>query len=130
MGKKGAVIFCGYSLFNQRINELFSRTMTNGVEAVLCMVAFYFYSKLTYKKKTLCYDRNLAWMTLSITLAFLIRSSSLIGWIPLALVSIFSTPNIFSNLIAIIQAGILVAIPTIGFSIALDSWYYGKLAIP
>ena len=76
------------------------------------------------------HDKNLALMTLSITLAFLIRSSSLIGWIPLALVSIFSTQNVFSNLFSIIQAGVLVAIPTIGFSIALDSWYYGKLAIP
>ena len=130
MGKKGALIFCGYSVFNRRINEIFSRTMTNGVEAVLCMIGFYFYSKLTYKKQTLTYDKNLALMTLSITLAFLIRSSSLIGWIPLALVSIFSTQNIFSNLFSIIQAGVLVAIPTIGFSIALDSWYYGKLAIP
>ena len=99
--------------------------MTNGVEAVLCMVAFYFYSKLTYKKKTLTYDRNLALMTFSITLAFLIRSSSLVGWIPLALVAIFSTPNFISNFIAVAKAGILVAIPTLIFSIGLDSWFYG-----
>ena len=69
-------------------------------------------------------------MTFSITIAFLIRSSSLIGWIPLAIVSIFSTPQFISNLIAIIQAGIFVALPTMVFSVALDSWYYGQLTVP
>lgn len=83
--------------------------MTNGVEAVLSMMAFYFYVNLTYtnasaknKKENhqktgqishvaLVFDKNLALMTLAITVAFLIRSSSLIGWIPLAIFKIIST---------------------------------------
>ena len=44
MGKRGAVIFMVYSLFNRRINEIFQRTMTNGVESVLSMAAFFFYT--------------------------------------------------------------------------------------
>lgn len=120
-----------YSIFNKRINEIFSRTMTNGVEAVLCIIAFYFYSSIKYKKAhskqeySIVFDRNLASMTFSITLAFLIRSSSLIGWIPLAIFKIVSSKDIISNLISIIAAGIFVAIPTVAISICLDSLFYG-----
>lgn len=64
-------------------------------------------------------------MTFSITLAFLIRSSSLIGWIPLAIFKIVSSKDIISNLISIIAAGIFVAIPTVAISICLDSLFYG-----
>lgn len=64
-------------------------------------------------------------MTFAITLAFLIRSSSLIGWIPLAIFKIVSSKDVVSNLISIIAAGIFVAIPTIAISICLDSLFYG-----
>ena len=50
MGKKGALIYMVYAIFNKRINEIFSRTMTNGVEAVLCLIAFYYYSNLKYQR--------------------------------------------------------------------------------
>ena len=46
--KKCALIFMVYSLFNKNINTIFGRTMTNGAEAVFCMMAFYYYSKLQY----------------------------------------------------------------------------------
>jgi hypothetical protein len=129
MGKKGALIFNTYSIFNRRINEIFQRTMTNGVEAVMCMIAFYYYSSIKYQKdkgsSRIVFEKNLAAMTFAITLAFLIRSSSLIGWIPLALFKIISTKDVFSNLLAIIQAGIFVSLPTILISILLDSLFYG-----
>ena len=48
IGKKGALIYMLYTLFNRRINEIFQRTMTNGVEAVLIIMAFYYYTNLTY----------------------------------------------------------------------------------
>jgi len=72
-------------------------------------------------------------MTFAITMAFLIRSSSLIGWFPLALASILSTNSInyiFLNLSAICKAGILVAVPLITISIGIDSLFYGKLTFP
>jgi Alg9-like mannosyltransferase family len=72
-------------------------------------------------------------MTFAITIAFLIRSSSLIGWIPLALASIFSSNSINSillNFTAICKAGLFVAVPLIMISIGVDSLFYGKLTFP
>ena len=72
-------------------------------------------------------------MTSCITIAFLIRSSSIIGWFPLALIKIFYADSIlcsFYNLSAITKAGLFIAVPMILFSICLDSYYYGTLAFP
>ena len=46
VNKKCAIIFIIYSLFNKNINEVFGRTMTNGTEAVFCMMAFFYFFKL------------------------------------------------------------------------------------
>ena len=43
LNKKCSLIFIIYSLFNLNINQVFLRTMTNGTEAVLCIIAFYYY---------------------------------------------------------------------------------------
>jgi len=154
VNKKCALIFMAYSLFNMRINELFMRTMTNGTEAVFTLVAFYYFSKLQYKThiiqgkadpskgnrppkhkiyQHLVFDANMAKMTSAITLAFIVRSSSLIGWVPLALLAIFQTTNlqnILLNLWNISLSGIFVALPLMGFSIAFDSLIYGRFTIP
>ena len=44
LNKKCALIHMVYSLFNKNINAIFGRTMTNGAEAVFCIMAFYYYS--------------------------------------------------------------------------------------
>jgi len=69
----------------------------------------------------------MAIMTTSITLAFLVRSSSLVGWVPLALWKILSG---FDYFIAIVTAGILIAIPVCILSVIIDSIEYGKFTIP
>ena len=99
--------------------------MTNGAEVVCCMAGFYYFSKLNYVKGTLKLDRNMLLMVVAISLAFLIRSSSLVGWIPLALAAIFKN-NVCGNLWIIIQAGLLVTLPMLILSFCLDSLYYGK----
>ena len=83
-GKKGAIICLGIGIFNRRMNEIYGKTLTNTPEAIFCLVGIYYYNRLKPK-----FDKNMILMTLSITLAFLIRSSSLIGWIPLALIKMF-----------------------------------------
>ena len=138
LNKKCALIMITYSLFNRRINELFQKTMTNGIEAVLCQIAFYYYINLQYKsdksnKQHLIFEKNMVLMTFAITMAFLIRSSSLIGWVPLALASILSSNSInciLLNFSAICKAGICVAVPLITLSIGIDSLFYGKLTFP
>ncbi len=140
INKKCALIFIIYSLFNKNINEIFGRTMTNGAEAVFCMIAFYYYFNLKYadfniskNQYFLFFEKNMALMTFSITMAFLVRSSSIIGWVPLALIYILSSSSfvcMLLNLFAIAKAGVFVALPMIVISLAIDSFYYGKFAFP
>ena len=122
IGKRGAAVTMLYLLFNFTINQIFSKTLTNGAESVFCQMAFYYFARLKPK-----FDRNMALMTLSITLAFIVRSSSLIGFIPLALFQMFQSCDDF---LAILQSAIFVALPTFTLSIVCDSIYYGKWACP
>jgi hypothetical protein len=122
LGTKGAKLALLYMLFNKRINEIPQKTLANGAELNLTVIAFYFFSKL---KPT--FDRNMACMTLFITISFIIRSSSLAGWIPLALYKILNSWDYFT---AILLSGLLVALPTFALSIFIDSSFYGMLTFP
>jgi len=90
LGKKGASLTLLYMLFNFRINQIFLKTLTNGIESVFCTLGMYFFINL---KPT--FDFNMIMMTFSITMAFIVRSSSLIGFIPLALFRIFESWDFF-----------------------------------
>ena len=111
-----------YSIVNRRINEILSKTLSNGAEASFCIAALYYYNNLKPK-----FDKNMALMTLNITLAFIVRSSSLVGFLPLALTKIFSSNDYF---LAIMTSGVCVALPTMIISILIDSVLYGKFTIP
>ena len=121
-GKEGAIMSLSYTIFNRRMNEIFSKTMTNGAEASLCLAALYYYNNIKPK-----FDKNMVLMTICISLAFIVRSSSLIGFIPLALSKIFQSFDFFY---AILISGIFVAIPTMALSILIDTMNYGKFTIP
>ena len=111
------------SLTNQTVNRFVSKCATNGVEGSLAIAAFYYFIKI----KPTVNDRSLNLMTFFITIAFIIRSSSLAPWIPLALLKIFENPNYFGP---IVNAGFVVTLPMLFISIAIDSWYYGVFTIP
>ena len=66
-------------------------------------------------------------MTLLITINFLARSSSLVPWIPLAVLKIMENSDYF---VPIIVAGLTIAIPGFIASTMLDSYYYGVLTVP
>lgn len=122
LGKEGALMTMAYSIVNRRINEIFAKTLTNGCEAVFCVMGLYYYTNLKPK-----FDRNMALMTVGITIAFIVRSSSLVGWVPLALVKCLTSVDYF---LAILAAAVFVALPTFAFSVAIDSICYGKLTCP
>lgn len=100
-----------------------SKTATNGVEGVLAIAAFSNFVKI----KPRVNDGSLNKMTFFITIAFIIRSSSLAPWIPLALLKIVEDPNYF---FPIVNSAFVVTLPMILASIAIDSWYYGVLTCP
>jgi hypothetical protein len=122
IGVDGAKMSLVYSLFNRRINEIFQKTLTNGAEAVFSTCGLYYYFKLKPQ-----FDHNMRMMTLFVTLAFLVRSSSLTGWLPLALHTAFSSLDYF---LAVLAAGVFVAVPIFGLSVFADSLFYGKLTCP
>jgi hypothetical protein len=66
-------------------------------------------------------------MTFAITLGFIVRSSSVLGWVPLALYKIFSHRDYFFE---IIKAAVCVALPLMCVSIGIDSIHYGRLVCP
>ena len=78
LGSNGAKISLVYSLFNYQINNIFQKTLTNGPEVAFSIGGLFFYSELKPK-----FDKPLIYMTICISLAFIIRSSSVLGWAPL-----------------------------------------------
>ena len=88
LGKEGALMTITYSIVNRRINEIFSKTLTDGCEAVFCIMGLYYYTniRIIFEDKI---DKNNLLMTFAITMAFIVRSSSLLGWIPLAIIKCF-----------------------------------------
>lgn len=59
-------------------------------------------------------------MTALITLSFMMRNTSPVGWIPLLSMKIYE-----GQLKSLIVSGIVVAVPIMGMCIGLDSVYFG-----
>lgn len=64
---------------------------------------------------------------MAITFSFAVRSSSIVGYIPLALIAIVKDINF---LIPIIVAGLTIAIPTVLINLASDAYFYGYWTVP
>ena len=124
-GRECAVVTTIFSLTHEYALRYHTRTCANSVETSLCIIALYYYNKLW---KPEVFDGNLTKMTLAISISFLIRSSSLAGWLPLAVLKIAEFPR--GNLSAIIVAGVTVAIPCVLMSFIIDSYYYGVWTFP
>ena len=65
-------------------------------------------------------------MTAALTVSFMIRNTSPIGWPPLILLKIIYD----GSLVPFLMAGFLVFIPVVGLSICVDSFYYGMENFP
>ena len=122
-GKQLAIYSTMISLSNETSIRYISHTSMNGVETSLTIAALYYFLLL----RPSIYCPNLMKMTFLITVTFLGRSSSLSVWIPLAIFKIIENSNFF---VPIIFAGVFITLPTIAFSILLDSYYYGGFTIP
>lgn len=96
------------------------RTLTNGVESILYIIGFYYFLDVNHQ-----FNKTSAIMTAVISLAFMMRNTSVVGWIPLLLLKIVHE-NAFFNFL---KAGFLVAIPVVAICILSDSLYFGQLTI-
>lgn len=105
------------------MNDYVLRTSANGIEGNLMFVAFYYF--LNIKPKI--FDKSISLLTLAITISFLTRSSSLVGYIPLAFIQIVLDTRFF---VPILVAGLSIAIPCVLANIWFDSYLYGYWTIP
>lgn len=123
LGKREAIATIAYSLTSEYVNDYVLRTSANSVEGNLMFVVFYYF--LNIKPKI--FDKNLSLLTLAITLSFTIRSSSIVGYIPLALIAIFQDFNFF---VPILICGLTITIPVVMVNLLSDAHFYGYFTVP
>lgn len=123
LGRREAIATIAYSLTSEYVNDYVLRTSANSVEGNLMFVVFYYYLNLKPK----IFDPSLMKLTFAITLSFTVRSSSIVGYIPLALIIIFKDFNYF---LPVLVAGLTITIPTIALNLASDAYFYGYFTVP
>ena len=107
------------NLFGLNQNIILHQTFTNAVELILSVIAFKYY--LDQKNR---FTASTAKLTATITISFMMRNTSPIGWIPLLAIKVLKE----GAFVPFLLAGIFVAVPLIGAIIAVDTWFYtGKL---
>jgi len=102
-------------------NEQIIRTFSNSIESVFQTIAFYYFLKVTNK-----FDKNIIILTAALTVGFMMRNTSPIGWPPILAIKIWRD----RSLIPFIIAGITIFIPTVCLCILIDSFYYGMKDFP
>ena len=91
------------------------RCFTNNVEQILSIVAFYYYLN---QKNTFCLSTVV--LTATITLSFMIRNTSPVGWLPLLAIKVLFEGSFVPFLIS----GVFVALPFIFLTVYIDTWFY------
>ena len=110
-----------FLIISRIYNEHIIRTFSNSIESIFQTIAFYYFLKVTNK-----FDKNIIILTAALTVGFMMRSTSPIGWPPVLAVKILRD----KSLIPFIIAGITIFIPVVGLSILVDSFYYGMKDFP
>ena len=81
IGENGTRIALIYLLVNRLYNETLIRCFSNSLETVAYIVAFYYFLKCKNK-----FNKSFIIMTLTLSLAFMIRNTSVIVWPVLGLI--------------------------------------------
>lgn len=118
VGKVATRIAIMLYVTNYHFNAILMRCFTNGVEAMLVVIGMHFCIRVKNR-----FDHNTAWLTALITISFVIRNTSPIGWLPILFLKIVNEGSFVPFLIA----GFVVALPLLGISVLLDSLFFGNL---
>jgi hypothetical protein len=102
-------------LSNVFMAEYDIRCFTNTLEKIFTVIAYYFYMEQKDK-----FGANTVIFTALLTLGFMMRNTSPVGWVPLLMIKIVRD----GSFLPFLMSGILVAIPLIFATIYLDSVYY------
>ena len=115
VGKQATRVAFIMILTNRFMIEFEIRCFTNTLEKICTVIAFNFYLKQKNQ-----FNFNTVWFTMLLTIGFMMRNTSPVGWIPLLLVKIVKDGAFVQFLIS----GLFVALPLIFACIYLDSIYY------
>lgn len=120
VGKSPTRIAFYILFFARTYNELMTRTLTNSIETVFQVIAFYYFLQVTNK-----FDKNLVLLTSLLTMSFMIRGTSPIGWPPLILIKMIKDRSWLPFALAFF----FVFIPVAGLAILADSYHYGDFPV-
>ena len=115
VGKDATRVAFVLILTNLFMFEFEIRCFTNTLEKILTVIAYYFYLKQGNK-----FTLNTAAFTALLTLGFVMRNTSPVGWIPLLFIKVFKDGAFLPFLLA----AIVIALPLIIGCVYLDSIYY------
>jgi hypothetical protein len=120
IGDKAARFAFIFYFTNAFFNQYIIRCFSNSVETILHLIIFWHFLEIKNR-----FDKHLAIIAFLISVAFVIRNTAPIGWIPLVIYKIIKDRSLINFIIAFI----LVVIPTLSVLILIDSVYYGELTI-
>ena len=102
---------------NRTQNAIIIRCFGNGIEEILTIVAFYFYQSVgpSLSKETMIF-------TGLVSIQFMMRNTSPIGWIPLLFIKVFRD----GAFLPFVYSAITVALPIVLLGTYLDSLFYSK----
>ena len=106
-----------FLFFNRFQTMHITRTLTNGLEQMFTIVAFYFY--LNQKNK---FTFSTVVLTALISFAFMMRNTSPVGWLPLLAIKVLKEGAFVPFLIS----GIFVALPILFGCVWMDTLVYGS----
>ena len=92
------------------------RTLANSVEQTFTMVSFFYYLEQRDK-----FNKNTIILTALITISFMMRNTSPVGWVPLLAIKVLRE----GSLKPFIISGLFVALPIIFGCIWVDTAMYG-----
>ena len=104
-----------FYLGNSFFTALYIKCFGNSVETILSIIIIYY---LLQTKSE--FNVNFSVMTFLVVISFMIRCTSIIGFVPIVLIKLVEDRSLY----AYIKAACFIAIPTFVLLITIDSYYY------
>lgn len=110
---------------NSMMSVIMPWTFSNSIECSLLMIGVYIWDRipaeLSFKSQSKWFDFWVMAVTFLVTISFMIRTTSAVGWFPL----IFHKAFVQKNFLKFAVAGMFIAAPLLGLMLLMDSWFYG-----
>lgn len=116
VGKQATQVAFIFYLTNRVQNAFIVRCFTNSIEEIITIIAFYYYQRVDEK----VLNPSTALFTGLVSVQFMMRNTSPIGWIPLLFLKVLKQ----GAFLPFLCCAITIALPIVVSSTYLDSVYY------